>query len=268
MRKILLMTTIATLAVGCADGPGVVDWETYKERATRTFEGETSYVIEGDQFVTLDELRADYDERVQLAQDLEAGIASEASDSTVNVVGGQDDKWSTSTRQNLTYCVSNTFGTLKSRIVNEMAIATANWEAVANVNFIYVPSADSNCRRQNSAVRIPVRPWNSGGACAFFPSGGGCVLRTLVINVPDLDANYAPVTTLGVLRHELGHVLGLRHEHIRSTNPTCAEGGAWRALTSYDRSSVMHYPWCPEATNTGDLVITSLDAQGVAQLYP
>jgi hypothetical protein len=267
MRTTLAAIAILTLSA-CADSPEVMDWETYKERATRVYEGEVSYVIEGDQWATLEELADDYYRRVQAAELAEQGLGVETSESTVNRVNGQDDKWSTSARQNLTYCVSNTFGSNKQRMVNEMAAATAAWESVANVNFIYVPSADSNCRRQNSAVRIPVRPWSSGGACAFFPSGGGCVTRTLVINISDLDNNYAPVTTLGVLKHELGHVLGLRHEHIRSSNPTCAEGGSWRTLTAYDRQSVMHYPWCPEATNTGDLQITSLDASGAAQLYP
>ena len=59
-----------------------------------------------------------------------------------------------------------------------------------------------------------------------------------------------------------------RHEHIRNSNPTCAEGGSWRTLTAYDTSSVMHYPWCPGATIPVDLGITGLDAAGVGSLYP
>ena len=43
-------------------------------------------------------------------------------------------------------------------------------------------------------------------------------------------------------RHELGHILGFRHEHIRSeANSSCDEGGAFRAVTDYDQASVMHY---------------------------
>jgi hypothetical protein len=29
----------------------------------------------------------------------------------------------------------------------------------------------------------------------------------------------------------------------------------------------MHYPWYPGATNTGDLLITELDATGISSLY-
>lgn len=46
----------------------------------------------------------------------------------------------------------------------------------------------------------------------------------------------------------------------------CFENNSWRALTPYDRSSVMHYPWCNGTTNS-DLSITSADATGVRSLY-
>jgi hypothetical protein len=74
-------------------------------------------------------------------------------------------------------------------------------------------------------------------------------------------------TSQGVFRHELGHVLGLRHEHIRAPGTWCTEDTSWRAVTAYDSNSVMHYPWCPGATNVGDLFITASDAAGVKALY-
>jgi hypothetical protein len=265
------LATACLLVAACSgapDDPDAPSWEAYKASATRIFEGQEVYVVEGDIAVTLDELYEDWLDRLETRELINAGLGVEESHSTVNRVRNRDDVWSTSARQDLTYCVSNSFGSSKTRVINEMATATANWEAEANVNFTYVSSQDANCTGSNTNVRFAVRPWTSGGACAFFPSGGGCVARTLVINIPDLDQNYAPVTTLGVFRHELGHILGLRHEHIRNSDPFCAESGRWRALTSYDRASVMHYPWCPGATNTGDLRITSLDADGVGQLYP
>ena len=70
-----------------------------------------------------------------------------------------------------------------------------------------------------------------------------------------------------MLRHELGHTIGFRHEHTRLTSTGCYEDAAWRALTSYDASSVMHYPQC-NGTQTGDLVLTSLDKSGARSLYP
>jgi hypothetical protein len=141
---------------------------------------------------------------------------------------------------------------------------------VARVNFTYLPAHDGNCNNGNPSVVFSVAPWTSGGACAFFPSGGGCVPRTVVINFPDLDNNYgtiAPnVRTVGVFRHELGHVLGLRHEHTRPEAGVCFENSAWRAVSPYDQASVMHYPWCNGVT-ASDLSITPYDALGAALLY-
>ena len=70
-----------------------------------------------------------------------------------------------------------------------------------------------------------------------------------------------------MLRHELGHTLGFRHEHTRPEAGTCFEDTSWRALTAYDSASVMHYPQC-NGTQKGDLVLTSLDNQGASSLYP
>jgi hypothetical protein len=165
---------------------------------------------------------------------------------------------------NLSYCVSDEFGADKTLIRDAMAGATADLEADGHFDFRYLSAHDANCNNTNTSVLFSVRPWSSGGACSFFPSGGGCVLRTLVINVANFGT---PVSHRGVLRHEPGHILGLRHEHIRFPGTSCIETGTWRDVTSYDSQSMMHYPWCPGATNTGDLAITARDAQGIASLY-
>jgi hypothetical protein len=76
-----------------------------------------------------------------------------------------------------------------------------------------------------------------------------------------------PFTLSGVLRHELGHVLGFRHEHTRPEAGTCFEDDSWIPLTPYESDSVMHYPQC-NGTNFGDLVITAGDAAGARAAYP
>ncbi|MFY2558636.1 M57 family metalloprotease [Corallococcus terminator] len=270
-------------ATGDAGGPpsapppgessrGVVSWEEYQRSARQVVDGKEYYIVEWDIGLSLEALRERYDGYVAAqSAGVKAGpepLGTQTSPLIVNRVGLADDIWPWASRFNLRYCVSNAFGGNKARMVNEMANAAATWRAFADVQFIYDASQDANCTNANPAVTFSVQPWTGSGACAFFPSGGGCVARTLVINIPNLDP--APptspnVTTATVLIHELGHVLGFRHEHTRNAAP-CFEDNNWRALTPYDVNSTMHYPWCNGVT-TSTLNITYPDAAGVALLY-
>ena len=77
--------------------------------------------------------------------------------------------------------------------------------------------------------------------------------------------NISPWTLTGVLRHELGHTIGFRHEHTRPEAGTCFEDNNWRPLTPYDSASIMHYPQCNGSSN--DLSMTSQVRAGVVALY-
>ena len=288
MKHTLALLSLPFLTTACLTDPGTANdgdvfadqsvderdlptWEEYVEAARRSYEGNTFYVVEGDLPVSEKELR----ERYEM---LQAGITSlhvsEAYDlgdqkSIVNQHNGSDDVWTAAEAKNLTYCVSTNFGSNYLRAIAEMEIAANEWEKHADVDFIYVPGHDGNCSNANNAVSFAVRSWNSGGGCAFFPSGEGCVDRTLVMNYTDFDTNpsYSDFSTIGVYKHELGHILGLRHEHIRYS-PCQWESTDYRALSPYDSDSVMYYPWCSGSTNEGDLVITDLDSLGVDEIYP
>lgn len=251
--------------MACAPSPSEdISWEDFRDQHTKTFDGEEMFVVEWDTAVSHDELRAYY-LSLRSGRDGDEGTFR----SIVNQVGGVDDVWTPQQAHDLTYCVTDEFGADKDRAVQEMREATSAWEAVADIDFTYRSEHDADCDNGNGDVLFSVQPWNASGACAFFPSGGGCIERTLVIDFADLDSNpfYGPnVDSRGVFRHELGHILGLRHEHTRPEAGQCFENDQWRPLTPYDVSSVMHYPWCNGDPLT-DLSITPLDAQGVQALY-
>src|SRR5262245_49052590 len=126
--------TICVGAPACAtsDTPdmAVPSWEEFRRYAERSVDGHSIYVVEWDLAVTLEELRDYYDQRVAHPN---IGVAEQAS--TVNVVNGHDDIWTNDAQRHLTYCISNDFGSLKARVIDEMASATRSWEGVGNVSF-------------------------------------------------------------------------------------------------------------------------------------
>ncbi|WP_141607864.1 matrixin family metalloprotease, partial [Myxococcus sp. AB022] len=259
------LTGLALLA-GCGGSDGTtpaseetlgqgMSWEeflslVYQEPDTGIF------IADGDTtFATEKHLREFYDNNVKNGQLI------------VHRVGGADAKWNDTQKLNLTYCVSTSFGNNYQTVVNAMASATAAWEAAGYVKFVHVSAQDSNCTASNNNVLFDVRPINVNGqyiARAFFPGDARSSRNVLFDN-----SAFGPMgvwTLAGVTRHELGHVLGFRHEHTRPEARTCFEDNNWRELTAYDGASVMHYPHC-NGTQTGDLVLTTKDVQGIQALY-
>lgn len=183
-------------------------------------------------------------------------------------ISGTDIRWTAAQARNLTYCVSTKFGANYNAVVQAMASAGAAWSAVANVQFVHVASADSKCTASTAGVVFDVNPVNVNGqylARSFFPN---TARRSRNVKIDNTSFTVtAPLTLTGILRHELGHTIGFRHEHTRPEAGKCFEDNNWRALTTYDSSSVMHYPQC---NGTGDwsLTLTSRDAAGARAVYP
>ncbi len=211
------------------------------------------FIVDGDTAIEDEkQLREFYEQNVQQGQ------------LAVHRNGTTDAKWTATQRKNLTYCVSTTFGTNHTAAKNAMAQAAAAWEAAADVKFVYVAAQDGTCTATNSNVLFDVRPTNSNGeytARAFFP-GSSRSGRNVLIDNTAFNSSLK-----GVITHELGHVLGFRHEHTRPESGTCFEDTNWRALTPYDSASVMHYPQCNGTNSWWNLAITAKDKQGAVALY-
>ena len=117
-------------------------------------------------------------------------------------------------------------------VVSGMASATADWQSICGVTFEHVLAKDVDEGLQLGEVSFPVLRQQGGGttiAMAFFP---------------DSPLNERVVWAFGVMRHELGHALGFRHEHIRPEAPDFFRPESTAhivELTEYDPKSVMHY---------------------------
>ena len=185
---------------------------------------------------------------------------------TVARVGNADDVWPLRDGRALSFCVSDAFGAEKAAVVAALRAASASWEAAADVQFHYEGQEDRRCTARNAAVVFDVRPTKTRVylARSFFPHMDRSY-RSILVSTSAFTVA-PPLTLAGILRHELGHTLGLRHEHTRPEAGACYEDDHWRPLTPYDRASVMHYPQC---NGTGDWAgtLTAYDKTGIASLY-
>ncbi len=257
----------AASSAGCAiaESPPPLSWTEFQAQAAR--EPDTGiYIINGDEpAASLDQLAEAY--RAYLA-DRSRGPATVQQSLIVNQSGGKDDHWPADRAENITYCVSEkSLGNHHAEVVRALSAAARSWESAARVDFIHVSGEDADCTKKNDRVVFDVRKVCPGTylARSFFPSSARSSRELLI----DCSAFHEiePYTLAGILRHELGHTLGFRHEHTRPEAGTCFEDDDWRQLTEYDPDSVMHYPQCG-GTNQGDLVLTDLDRAGAAKLYP
>lgn len=243
-------------------------FEEFEQAVTKEcFEG-GKYIVNGDTAIAdIKQLREFFEDRIQ--QPAEAAAGGSVGGKLILIkVGGVEGVWSTHQKKMLTYCVSDKFGNRHGDLVTEMAAAAGAWEAAADVKFVHQAAHDANCTAVNAAVMFDVRPVDVGGeylARAFFPNDARPA-RNVLVDASALDLEPGNLTLAGVLRHELGHTLGFRHEHTRPEVGACFEDNDFVPITSYDAFSVMHYPQC---NGGGDfkLDLTAQDRSGAACVY-
>ena len=115
-------------------------------------------------------------------------------------------------------------------------------------------------------IRCQAVNLNAYLARAFFPDDARETRNVLIDNSAFELPVGGKLSLTGILRHELGHAIGARHEQTRPESGTCFEDKDWRGVTDYDAFSVMHYPQC---NGKGDwsLTLTVQDKNGIACLY-
>ena len=173
----------------------------------------------------------------------------------------------------LTYCIlKRTFPNAQhyEMVKANFKAATAAWEAICGIKFEYKEQLDDSINTDPSDVGVVfvVRELDAGGrfiAAAFFPNDPAFRRRVLI------DPSYyrpGGFNKIGVFRHELGHVLGFRHEHTRPGAPSsCPHENIEDTieLTKFDSRSVMHY-MCG-GVGDPELQITALDKAGAQKVY-
>lgn len=236
---------------------------------------EGGYIIDGDQVMTAREirllLRAVAAER---AQHEETGTV-EHSMAQPELIVDKEGVWPEGQRQ-LTYAVDRTsFGEARyARAVEAMARAADAWVAACdpcNLTITHVPEQDHAPNPNTVTFIVSLKDMKAIGK-AFYPADSPAK-RALYLS-PKIFEAQTPYDFDGVFRHEIGHILGYRHEHIRSPIFGCMilsdkdDRASWAAIPGFetvDHVSVMHYPCKGSGTKTFEL--TELDIAAHRVMY-
>ena len=286
-RAYLLLGAMASLPA-CLAGNDPADtpaappdprWELFRTSAIQIADNPVRYVFGGDMIaVGEDGLRREF-ERYFGAQSAQGDLGTASSALTVDHANGADILLETNYndsaggRYNLTYCIQRSTFTASQLAALQPALDLAqdSWNGLVNVAFRHESSQDASCGSGNTGVFFNVRRVSAGlfFASSFFPHDIRGA-RELLIDDSAFTTTANGRDLQGIMRHEHGHMLGFRHEHIWlgdcTTEELADDFGDPVHVTPYDENSVMHYPQC-RTSMSGGYRQTKLDYQGAIGLY-
>jgi len=218
---------------------GFRDFEGYNESFdTILIDKIIYYIVEGDLLLDIDELKIQFDKVNRPNDNLKlVGIIRDGK--IVRIENQTNIRYS---------IIKESFSDNEYKdIVDYMNEATTNWKNICNMNFVHISALDSQLSVTNhpDEVTFIVREIGYSSnrllASAFFPYDHKNKRKVFITPSFFSTTNF---NKAGILTHEIGHILGFRHEHIRSGAPAqCPRENtdSTIALTQYDPQSVMHY---------------------------
>jgi hypothetical protein len=227
--------------------------------------GSGRYLVEGDILLSRSELET-------YLKGLRTPQANQVSSDEliVNLIGGRLDYLAAPARRRMTYHVqANTFPNIGAADAagKNFADAAAEWQgACPECAISFVELSQAEVSSGNVRPTFVVKYENVAGgpiARAFFPSSPNDDRQVVVF--PSYFDPAMEFDRVGVMKHEIGHILGYRHEHIRNIPGCSTEGNNYKPLTPYTPNSVMHY-FCGGAGSL-DLIIRESDKSGHRCLY-